>query len=49
MSKYKADVTQSISQVGKNFMMKHVENYRKNNEDEHGNLIKPNKKDKKKR
>jgi hypothetical protein len=44
MSKYKANVTMSISKLGKNEMMKHVEYYRKNNEDEYGNpLAKMNK------
>ena len=48
LPKYKADVTQSISKLGKNVMMKHLEYYRKKNEDEFGNLlkIKNDKKDK---
>ena len=48
LPKYKADVTQSISKLGKNVMMKHLEYYRKKNEDEFGNplKIKSDKKDK---
>lgn len=46
MPKYRAEVTKSISKLGKNVMMGHMENYRKKNEDEFGNPLKNYKKGK---